>query len=270
MSRAIRRIVAPALLSAFLVPALVPGAGFGLSPRGAIVEPGMPEGGADGFPGAEIALAAPDDACLEWSAPGDGSGPYWGSLPPGSLLASSLLGGAEGGIEAPIPVSALDDAAPDDTAPDDAAEGVEGGFFPQGFAALPPCGAGLPGGWPVAGLPAWTPFGGAALEGDGGVTTGGVTGGAVWIGALPANAFWPAWPGFAGITPASVIDNRLATPAEGEDDPAGTVPGDDAGLVVVDPPPERGGTAAVMPEPGMLLLLGLAMVALGLFRRDWA
>ena len=256
MSRAIRRIVAPALLSAFLVPALLPGAGFGLSPRGAIVEPGMPEGGADGFPGAEIALAVPDDACLEWSAPGP-----WGSLP-----LSSLVGGAEGGIEAPIPVSALDDAAPDDTAPDDAAEGVEGGFFPQGFAALPPCGAGLPGGWPVAGLPAWTPFGGAALEGDGGVT-GGVTGGAVWIGALPANAFWPS---FAGITPASVIDNRLATPAEGEDDPAGTVPGDDAGLVVVDPPPERGGTAAVMPEPGMLLLLGLAMVALGLFRRDWA
>lgn len=262
MSRAIRRIVAPALLSAFLVPALVPGAGFGLSPRGAIVEPGVSEGGADGFPGAEIALAVPDDACLEWSAPGP-----WGSLP-----LSSLVGGAEGGIEAPIPVSAPDDAASSDTAEDG-----EDGFFQQGFAALPallPCGAGLPGGWPVAGLPAWTPFGGAALEGDGGViggvTTGGVTGGAVWIGALPANAFWPAWPGFASITPASVIDNRLATPADGEDDPAGTVPGDDAGLVVVDPPPERGGTAAVMPEPGMLLLLGLAMVALGLFRRDWA
>lgn len=259
MSRAIRRIVAPALLSAFLVPALLPGTGFGLSPRGAIVEPGVSEGGADGFPGAEIALAVPDDACLDWSAPGL----YWGSLPPGSLL-----GGAEGGIEAPIPVSAPDDAASSDTA-----EYGEDGFFPQGFAALPalpPCGAGLPGGWPVAGLPAWTPFGGAALEGDGGVTTGGVTGGALWIGALPANAFWPAWPGFASITSASVSDNRLATPAEGEDDPAGTVPGDDAGLVVVDPPPERGGTAAVMPEPGMLLLLGLAMVALGLFRRDWA
>ena len=258
MSRAIRRIVAPALLSVFLAPALLPGAGFGLSPRGAIVEPESPEGGADGFPGAEIALAVPDDACLEWSAPG----PDWGSLPLGSVA-----GGGEGGIEAPFPVSASDDAA----------EGGEDGFFPQGFAALPvlpPCGAALPGGWPVAGLPAWTPFGGAALDGDGDATTGGVTGGvtggAVWIGALPANAFWPAWPGFASTTPGSVIDDRLATPAEDEDGPTGTVPGDDAGLVVVDPPPERGGIAAVMPEPGMLLLLGLAMVALGLFRRDWA
>ena len=115
--------------------------------------------------------------------------------------------------------------------------------------------------------------------------SGSVAGGAVWVGALASNAFWPGTGTFTPgtLSPGSVIDRKLASPANGDNgsggdgdggDGDGTTPVDDVTLVVAEPTPGStpgpGSGAAVIPEPGMLLLLGIAMVVLGLLRREWA
>ena len=261
MSPAIPRIVAAVQRFLVLGPALLLQTAIGLPwPGGVAVE-----GGADGFPGAEIAMALPNDACLEWGLAGSGfpAGSYWGGL----------AGGAEGGIEAAA------DAAAD-------AEGREGWFLPQGIAWRPipaelaSCGAGGASAvGPIVEAPVWTPFAGAALDdGDPASEAGrdwdrGMIGGVVWVGAFVAPAFSSLWPGMATVTPRSVADGRLASPASGGDggqddsERDGTGPEAAATLVVATPPPRPGAIAAVMPEPGMLLMLGIAIAALAMVRR---
>ncbi len=188
MSRAIHRIVARAAVCVALLAGMLPPVAI------------APAGAADGFLGAEIGLAPLEDACLDWSGPWGAAGPlpmYWAS-PPGFADA----------------VNELPAVAQDATA-----EGGADGFFQHEIAtspALRPCGAVA--GWPLAEVPAWTPFGGTALDdGDAGSTAGGV----VWVGAQPSPGFWPGWPGIGATTPGGVIDNRLASPRDGDDDDDG-------------------------------------------------
>lgn len=266
MLPAMRRIIASALPSAVLVPALLLQAATGLPARAA-----------DGFIGAELALALPEDGCQEWGIIGYGWtwGPYWGAL-----------GGAAGAV---LP------AANDGTGPGPAtgpetglgAENTEGGA--DGFTtsamvapqALLPCGVAALGGVPVGGSPAgiempgWTPFGGAALSGPDGEVDAAMTGSVVWLGAAPPAVPFQVWPGSlpGGGTP----DRAQADPPAGDppagDPPAGDPDNDpgrdpdpDLTLVVGPPTPVPGIVAAVMPEPRTMLLLGLALAALALFR----
>ena len=227
MRRAVHRIVVPTLLAALLAQAAcsVP-----RRPTGPV------EGGADGLPTAEIAMAAAD-VCAGWQV---------------TFLSP---GGAEGGIEPPLPETGI--------------EGGEDGFQAQGLTGLPDapwCFAdGISTGWRplIEGLGAviaWSPFGGADDTADDGHSGGGHSSDRP-AGATPYLTYWPAWPGSRGArTSGGPPDTRLAGA------PAQPQPGDVGGLLVVSPPRDDGGTSVVA-EPGTLALLGAAMIALGLYRR---
>jgi|GEM_PF-7078970 len=185
------------------------------------------EGGADGFPTAELHVPRDEVACLEAE--------MW----PDDLRLGAVEGGADGFTES--------------------------GYAPE----QPHCLAGAAGGWRAAGgwgvLGGWTPFPGPqAQEGGGrpsefsGLWDGDpvrVSGGP---GLFPIHAFWPT--GSPSIRPSA---------GEGDSPPGEGGPDDDETLLVDDPARDP---ASVFPsaiaEPATLVLLGSALMVLGLLRRE--